>query len=87
MTSINNDQHHQHHVEDDNNSHNNQQQGGEPFPLKLHQLLEDTSKRGFTGIISWESNGHAFQVHNKELFSEIIMPAYFDSTNYKTFQR
>jgi hypothetical protein len=59
---------------------------GDPFPLKLHFLLEDTEKRGFTSIVCWEGE-RAFQVHNKELFAEIVMPIYFDSTNYKTFQR
>mmetsp|Transcript_26762 Transcript_26762/g.50041 ORF Transcript_26762/g.50041 Transcript_26762/m.50041 type:complete len:501 (+) Transcript_26762:85-1587(+) len=60
--------------------------GGEPFPLKLHVLLEDTVKRGFSSIISWKGD-RAFQVHNKELFAEMVMPVYFDSKNYKTFQR
>jgi hypothetical protein len=59
---------------------------GEPFPMKLHQVLQDTYKRGFTSIVSWEGD-RAFQVHNKESFAEVIMPVYFDSTNYKTFQR
>ena len=56
---------------------------GLAFPLKLHMLLDETEKRGFSFIISWEDGGRAFQVHNKELFSEMVMPTYFDSTNYK----
>jgi HSF-type DNA-binding len=64
----------------------NQVIGQEPFPLKLHALLEETEERGFSSIISWQ-DGNAFQVHNKDLFAEMVMPIYFDSTNYKTFQR
>ncbi|KAL3911201.1 MAG: hypothetical protein SGILL_007374 [Bacillariaceae sp.] len=72
------------HQDDD---HESQAVGnGEPFPLKLHALLEETEKRGFTSIISWEGP-NAFQVHKKKLFAEMVMPSYFDSTNYKTFQR
>lgn len=74
------------HPQDDDENLNVAIGTGEPFPLKLHVLLEETEERGFSSIISWVGP-NAFKVHQKELFQSLVMPSYFDSTNYKTFQR
>lgn len=74
-----------------------------PFPRKLHQMLEDSEKDGFTSIVSWlpaSSLGHSdnkndnndgrvrsFKVHDPDSFVSTIMPRYFKQTQYRSFQR
>jgi hypothetical protein len=57
------------------------------FPWKLHEMLHLAEKNGKTNIISWLPGGNGFKVHNKEKFCAEIMPGYFASQKYKTFQR
>jgi hypothetical protein len=57
------------------------------FPLKMHQLLEATEKRGESHIISWLPEGRSFKVHDKEKFTNQIMLDFFGSSKLKTFQR
>jgi hypothetical protein len=57
------------------------------FPWKLHDVLEDAEKKGFTNIISWTLNGRAFKVHDQKAFEIQIMSKYFNQTQYKSFQR
>jgi hypothetical protein len=56
------------------------------FPWKLHELLEETDK-GHSAVVSWLPGGKAFKVHKKEDFCNEVMPAFFNSSKYKTFQR
>lgn len=63
------------------------QRRGVQFPWKLHQLLEDSERNGDATVISWLPDGKAFKVHNKQEFSKRVMPAYFNSSKHKTFQR
>ena len=60
---------------------------GLQFPWRLHVLLEITQKRGQGHIISWLPKGKSFRVHDKREFSVQIMPTFFCSSIYKTFQR
>mmetsp|Transcript_11584 Transcript_11584/g.27721 ORF Transcript_11584/g.27721 Transcript_11584/m.27721 type:complete len:583 (+) Transcript_11584:157-1905(+) len=57
------------------------------FPWKLHKILQDAEDEGFDDIIRWTPNGKAFVVVDKDRFSEEIMPRYFRSNKFKTFQR
>ena len=57
------------------------------FPWKLHEMLHLAEKNGKTDIISWLPGGNGFKVHDKEKFCAEIMPGYFASQKYKTFQR
>ena len=59
----------------------------EQFPYKLHRMLEEAEQKGHADIISWTPDGTAFKVHNKHKFSAELMPKYFSSNKYKTFQR
>jgi hypothetical protein len=56
------------------------------FPWKLHELLEETDK-GHSSVVSWLPGGKAFKVHKKDDFCNELMPAFFNSSKYKTFQR
>ena len=57
------------------------------FPWKLHRLLEEAELTGDSKIVSWLPGNKAFKVHNRQEFAARIMPAYFSSAKYKTFQR
>lgn len=58
-----------------------------PFPCKVYDMLEDADQQCFQHIVSWNSEGAGFMVHNKELFTKEIVPHYFNQTKYKSFQR
>jgi HSF-type DNA-binding len=58
-----------------------------PFPVKVHEMLEDADEKFFSHIVSWNALGTGFMVHNKELFTKQIVPHYFSQTKYKSFQR
>ncbi|KAL3909694.1 MAG: hypothetical protein SGILL_007987, partial [Bacillariaceae sp.] len=57
------------------------------FPWKLHEMLRMAEDQGKDDIISWLPEGRGFRVHKKEEFCEDVMPIYFASKKYKTFQR
>jgi hypothetical protein len=54
-----------------------QQQQHQPFPIKLHHLLEECEALGLSHIISWQPHGRAFKIHNPTLFTTSIMSKYF----------
>ena len=60
---------------------------GALFPSRLYQLLEDSETEGNTDIISWMPDGRSFKVHNKERFESELMPRYFGSSKYRSFQK
>jgi hypothetical protein len=51
-----------------------------PFPLKLHELLEKAEEENLTHIVSWQSHGRAFVVHDPKSFVRHLMPRYVLST-------
>ena len=57
------------------------------FPLKLHAMLEDAHRRGFSDVVSWHESGKSFKVHQPEEYATRIMRSYFNQTKYKSFQR
>jgi hypothetical protein len=58
------------------------------FPWRLHELLTEAESNGNDVIVSWiPGTNNAFKVHNKEKFTNEILPAYFSATKYKSFQR
>ena len=58
-----------------------------PFPCKVYDMLEDAAEQGFDDVVSWNSSGNGFMVHNKDKFTKEIIPLYFNQTKYKSFQR
>lgn len=50
-------------------------------------LLDGAESAGTSHIISWLPTGNAFKVHDKKEFAEVVMPKYFQSNKYKSFQR
>lgn len=63
------------------------------FPWKLHEMLRLAEQNNKSDIISWLNGGNiggigvGFKVHKKDRFCSEIMPGYFASQKYKTFQR
>ncbi|CAJ1967592.1 unnamed protein product [Cylindrotheca closterium] len=59
----------------------------EPFPLKLHRLLNDVEHTPQAGILAWDPEGRSFTIFQPKEFAESIMGQYFRQTKYKSFQR
>ena len=57
------------------------------FPWKLHHILRLAEQNCQSDIISWLPGGNGFKVHNRDRFCAEIMPGYFASQKYRTFQR
>lgn len=58
------------------------------FPRKLYRLLDDCeSDPACRSIVSWSEDGLSFGVNNKKQFVELILPIYFDQTQYASFRR
>jgi len=58
-----------------------------PFPLKLHEMLDEIEKDGLASVISWQPHGRAFVVHKPLLFVEKVLPEYFKQSKFSSFQR
>jgi len=58
-----------------------------PFPLKLHQALEQVEDDGFADCISWQPHGRCFVIRKPKQFVEQVMPRYFNQTKLTSFQR
>ena len=59
----------------------------EPFPEKLHRMLESVEREGSTDIVSFHSHGRSFAIHKPRMFVEKIMPRFFRQTRLTSFQR
>jgi HSF-type DNA-binding len=57
------------------------------FPVKLHRMLTEVEREGKEYIVSWNPDGHTFQVHNHDKFVAEILPQHFKQSKYKSFQR
>jgi HSF-type DNA-binding len=44
------------------------------FPTQLYALLQQAEDDGMASIVSWQPHGHAFKVHCKEQFEQIVLP-------------
>ena len=45
-----------------------------PFPLKLHQVLDQIEIDGTAHVISWQPHGRCFVIHKPKEFVERVMP-------------
>jgi hypothetical protein len=59
----------------------------EPFPEKLHRMLQEVEEAGDVGIVSFFAHGRAFGVHDPERFVSEVMPKYFKQSRLSSFQR
>lgn len=54
------------------------------FPRKLHEMLEAESNGT---IVHWTSSGLAFRIADVSLFSTEVLPKYFKTSKFSSFQR
>jgi hypothetical protein len=59
----------------------------EPFPEKMHRMLEGTEREGLTDVVSFFSHGRAFAIHKPRRFVSEVMLRYFRQTRLTSFQR
>jgi len=59
----------------------------ESFPEKLHRMLEDAEMEGNSHIVGFFAQGRAFAVHDSDTFVRAIMPRYFTTSRFSSFQR
>jgi HSF-type DNA-binding len=57
---------------------------GLQFPWKLHIILDNPE---YLQIVKWVSDGESFRVLSKDRFANEVMPVFFNSSSYKSFQR
>jgi HSF-type DNA-binding len=59
----------------------------EPFPEKLHRMLEGVEREGLSDVVSFFSHGRAFAIHKPRRFVSEIMLRYFRQSRLTSFQR
>jgi hypothetical protein len=62
------------------------------FPRRLYEMLESEAKLAVaspdeTFVISWSASGKAFRILDVELFADTILPSYFRTKKFSSFQR
>lgn len=61
------------------------------FLLKTYEILEVSrivkQNDSFKNIISWNTEGNGFIVHDHKAFAEEILPCYFKHSNFQSFVR
>lgn len=63
------------------------------FPRRLYEMLEGEAKLmeidpvHHRRIISWSDSGKAFRIFNITEFADIILPRYFRTKKFSSFQR
>lgn len=55
-----------------------------PFPVKLHEMLENSEIDGHESIVSWRPHGRAFIIFKPKEFESVIMPKYFKQQSKHT---
>lgn len=59
----------------------------DPFPLKVHRMLEQTKTEALDSVVSWLEHGRAFKIHDPKAFVETVMPRFFNQSKFTSFQR
>lgn len=54
------------------------------FPVKLYAIL---SRQEFSEIITWMPHGRAWKVLKPNAFETLVMPLFFEYSNYHSFNR
>jgi len=54
------------------------------FPVKLYAIL---AQKEFQDVVSWMPHGRSWKVLKPSLFESIVMPLFFEYSNYHSFNR
>lgn len=62
------------------------------FPRRLYEMLEGEARLAAASpnekfVISWSESGRAFRIVDVELFAETVLPRYFRTKKFSSFQR
>lgn len=58
-----------------------------PFPMVLHNMLDEAVTQNFEHIVSWQPHGRCFLVRDQEHFVKDVMPMFFRQSRFSSFQR
>jgi hypothetical protein len=58
-----------------------------PFPLVLHNMMEQAEEKGYSDIVSWQIHGRAFLIHKPKEFVAQVLPMFFKHSKLASFQR
>jgi hypothetical protein len=59
----------------------------EPFPVKLHRMLDTLELEESSDIASFLPHGRAFAIHRPKQFASEVMPRFFRQSKLTSFQR
>lgn len=59
----------------------------DPFPSRLHEMLEDTFADGQEHIISWQVHGRCFIIKDQAVFAREMLPTFFKQSVFSSFKR
>lgn len=59
--------------------------GEKTFPYKVYDMLEFAESSGNTNICSWLPSGNSFVIHDRKLFTEVILPRFFLHKKWRSF--
>jgi hypothetical protein len=57
------------------------------FPRRLYKMLQSESVSKETQAIMWSDSGAAFRIVDVHSFSSLILPKYFRTSKFSSFQR
>lgn len=62
------------------------------FPRRLYEMLDGESKlceesARHPRVITWSDSGKAFRIHDASAFSDSVLPKYFRTKKFSSFQR
>lgn len=62
------------------------------FARRLYEMLQSEANLTATStdyevLISWSSSGHAFRIHDVDAFTVTVLPKYFRTKKFSSFQR
>jgi hypothetical protein len=55
------------------------------FPYKLYAMLEGADESSYSSIVSWNTDGRSFTIHDSDAFMEQVVPMYFQQTHFRSF--
>lgn len=60
---------------------------GVSFPSKLFIMLNKAEDDGYSDIVSFLPNGDGFMIHKPKVFAREIMPRFFKTSRFTSFQK
>lgn len=58
------------------------------FPIKLHTMLQEIEQSGtHADVVCWNAEGNAFLILKPKEFTTVLLPGYFRTNKFNSFQR